>query len=112
MDKNNINAEVIVKSVISLLKKNGKEKLLPEIIELFKKELDLGDVVMVISPIELNRNQKEKAINFVANLVKEKHVVEFEINKSLIDGMQIRYKDKLWDLSLKKQVNSLMGDIS
>ncbi len=107
MDKSNKKADIIAKSFLAYLRNNKEEHLLESVLEKLSKNV-IDEKVSVISPKVLSQSEKEKVSNMVAKLVNNKKVnIDYIIDDSLIDGLRIEYKDKLWDLSLARQIDSL-----
>lgn len=107
MDKINKKADVITKSFLLYLKKNQEENLLEPIIERLLKNVK-DEKVHVVSPRDLTKSEKESVLKTVVKLVNNDKVkIDYSVDDSIIDGLKIEYKDKLWDLSLAKQINSL-----
>jgi len=109
MTSNEKKASVIVKGLVSYLKKCGDEGLLTDVSKVINKLVGEKDKVVVFSPTTLSLQQRRKAEKLVLNLVKrDKITVSFEVNKLILDGLQIKYRDNFWDLSLLGQINKLM----
>lgn len=107
MDKRKNKAEIIAGSILSLLKKNKEEYLLDEIIKKLSTA-SLNEKVRVYSPKVLAKEEAARVQELAGKLSSNKKIsVEFVVDRTLIDGLRIEYKDKLWDLSLSKQINSL-----
>lgn len=107
MDKSNNKANIIARSFLTYLKNNKEEYLLEKVVEILSKNVE-GEKVSVISPKVLSNEEKDRAVKLVAGLVGDKKVnINFTIDESIIDGLKIEYKDKLWDFSLAKQISSI-----
>lgn len=107
-----ISAEVVSRAIISMLRKNKAEYLLGDIIQLLKKENVMDSKVVVKTPDVLNDDQKHKAEKFVKGLIRQENfTIEYQIDPRIIDGIQVRFNDKLWDMSLEKQLNVFLEDL-
>ncbi len=113
MKEDNLSADIISKAIISILKKNHKEYLLPDIIQLLKKVKIINNKAVVKTPVSLNDRQKQKVEKMVLDLTRNQNIfIEYQVDPRLIDGIQIEYNDKLWDMSLRNNLNSLLEKIS
>lgn len=96
----------IALAFLAYLKKTKKGDLLALIVdELTVKVKKQSSVVIITTPSIFGASDRKKAIKFATKLVKGKKIdTEFEIDPSLLDGMKIRYKDKVWDMSLQSKI--------
>jgi F0F1-type ATP synthase delta subunit len=100
--------EAIAKGVISYLEKGGEVALLSGVITELKKKLAVEDVATVWTPVEISAYEKKQAIRLVGNLVKkEKFEIQFKFDSEMIDGIKVKYKDQVWDLSMAGKLKTL-----
>lgn len=108
MDKD-LKADKIAQGIISFLKKDKDEELIGLVIKKLQEKSFYGKKAVVISPTPLSELQKVKSKEIVKKLTKDSSVfVEFKIDPEIIDGMQIVYEDKLWDLSVSGQISEII----
>lgn len=100
----------IIKNLLDFLEKNHLYFLLPNIVKNIQKKIEneiKSRTVFISSPFEMNQitidNIKNK-IGFGSN----SHIkTEFKIEKNLLSGVVIRYGYRLFDLSLKRNLEHL-----
>jgi F-type H+-transporting ATPase subunit delta len=63
--------------------------------------------VKVKTAVELDSKQKEEMQKKIDNLINLKSNPEFEVDKDIIGGFQISYKDTILDASIKSQLDKL-----
>ncbi len=91
------------------------EYLLPKVIEqvkfldrrakgLFKARID--------SRHELDEGELNKIKTFLESRNKNKVFIEQNLDKNILGGLVVRYQDKLIDLSLNRQLNNLVNQLS
>ena len=101
MENKKNKANKIAKGLLKYLSVNNEEGLLPLVVGLLSKKVAKRIKVRVTTPVVLTIGQKRKAQDLSRALIKEKSVeVVYEVDPEIVDGMRIRYGDKLWDLSL------------
>ena len=99
--------KAIAEAVLDYLKKLKKEELLPDVINYLERK-DADDVAWVFSPRKLSATEKNMLKGSFKKLTGTIPLkVKFATDKTLIDGLKISYKDRLWDFSLLKQIESL-----
>lgn len=110
MKKSEKRADVIAKGIFSYLKKNNEVYLLENVLSNLSKWI-VKEKVKVTSPRALTKSEQEKVFFLTKKLIKDETLkVDFLEDGTLIDGLKIEYKDRMWDLSLRKQINSLFKD--
>lgn len=98
----------IADGVVTFLKKIKKENILEVIIETLQKNVSTQKAY-IYSPIELSSKEKKKVYGLVTKITGEPiSSCVFKKDESLIDGIKIYYKDKLWDFSLSTKVTKLL----
>lgn len=103
--------KAIIKGFLTFLKKSKQEYLLPLFVEKLKKIKDL-EKIEIFSPVCLNETQKNKASEMARKLTNDNDsVIEYQIDPTLIDGLKIRYQDRVWDISLSSQINQLLNQL-
>lgn len=94
-------SDLLVKGIISYLTKIKKLDLIPEIIEKLKKIVKVEDEsARVVSSYELNDVEKNNITEILNSKFGKIYTVNFFIDKSILGGVIIKYKDKMIDLSL------------
>jgi len=72
-----------------------------------------SDIAMVITPLKLTRKEEELATKLAQKLMKTETLkVEFSVDPEILDGMKLKYKDKLWDMSLSGQLDNMLQKIN
>jgi F0F1-type ATP synthase delta subunit len=113
MNSSKLSANDIVDGIYSYLKKNGSENLLPEIIKILGSYKEVKPEVSILTAVQLNEVNKKKAESLAKRLIKETNLIfNFQQDVSIIDGLKINYKDKVWDLTLKSQLTKLLNQIA
>lgn len=97
--------KAISSSVIEYLTKNKRLDLLQAVIDSLNNLL-IDDVV-VESARDLSQQEKLKVGKLIAEKVGLRNNIVYKTNQSLMDGLRIIYKDKLWDMSLVSQISKL-----
>lgn len=104
MQNNDKFAKEVACGVIDFLKKNKKSDLLGRVIELLQESLDSG-ITTVLTPRALTPQEKVKVKKFVNRVVgKDTKEIIFVKDETLLDGVRIETKDKVWDFSLSSQL--------
>jgi F0F1-type ATP synthase delta subunit len=97
----------IATGVVDFLKKIKKEETLGSVIEILQKEKQ-SKKALVYAPVDLKVADKKKISMMVARLTGEKiESFVFHKDESLIDGLKVFYKDRLWDFSVSSQIKKL-----
>lgn len=103
-------ATQIAHGVVAFLKKIKKEKILGVIAETLQKEVNTQKAY-IYSPVELSEREKKNIHGKVNKITGEQiHSCIFHKDESLIDGMKVYYKDKLWDFSVSSKINKLLNE--
>ncbi len=100
-------AKEIAKVIIDYLDKKGAANALPTVIEILQKR-GRENSVYVYTPRELKKNERLN-LEIMFKKLTDTDVVNFSFIKdeSLLDGVKIMYKDKIWDFSLAGQLRKL-----
>jgi F-type H+-transporting ATPase subunit delta len=94
-------SDLLVKGIISYLTKIKKLDLIPEIIEKLKEiSKEENESASVVSSYELNEDEKNNITEILNSKFGKVSIVNFTIDKSILGGVIIKYKDKMIDLSL------------
>jgi F0F1-type ATP synthase delta subunit len=97
----------IADGILEFLKKNNLESELPQLIE-YLEGSSAKDDAYVYAPRNLNASEKKDLQKLFVNLTGETpHKIVFYEDKTLIDGLKIMYKDKMWDFSVKGQIDKI-----
>ncbi len=108
MNKGKI-AKALANAVVSYSKKIGDSEVLETVGGLIEKAGKINEASVIV-PKKLDKTEKVKTMKLISRLTGEKvRGVNFYEDKSLLDGMRIFYKDKLWDFSLQTQIDSLIS---
>jgi F0F1-type ATP synthase delta subunit len=113
MTNSKITANDIVDGIYSYLKKTGSEELLPEVIKLLSGSVGTKPEVVITSSVALDSTRQNKAQKLAARLIKENNLqFKFVSDSTIIDGLKINYKDKVWDMTVKSQLTKLINQIT
>ena len=97
----------IADGILAFLRKNNLEEALPMVID-YLKSSSKENAAYVYSPRKLDGSEKANAEKLIKKLTGESQKqIHFYEDKKLIDGLKINYQDKLWDFSVKGQINEL-----
>lgn len=100
-------ASQIASGVSDFLKKIKKEEILSDVIDLLRKEKNSKKAI-IYSPIDLKDSEIKNISSFLTKLTGETiENLEIQKDESLIDGLKIFYKDKLWDFSVSGKIKKL-----
>lgn len=98
------------KNFILLLIDRKRIALLEEIINIYRqlKFEHLGIAIARIStPFELTEKQKEALIEKLSKLTGKKIKLQLEVNPDLIGGIKAQVGNKIWDFTIKTQIQRL-----
>ncbi len=106
--KNSKTIKEIAEGILVFLKNNNLEESLPDLIS-YLRDKDDQNIVNIYSAKDLSVKEKLNAQKFVKNLIGDtpKQIL-FSKDETLIDGLKISYKDKMWDFSIRGQVSKLI----
>jgi F0F1-type ATP synthase delta subunit len=103
-------AKEVAQGVVDFLEKRKKGNLLGTVVELLQENLD-SEKVVVLAPRLLKSQEKEKVKKFVGKVVGENlQDIVFVKDETLLDGIRIETKDKVWDFSLSSQLSRFKGN--
>lgn len=108
--KNTDNKEKVVSSFIIYLEKHSLLALIPNILEeLDNIHLKEQGIIKteVLSSEELNKEELDGINKLLKNRLNADINIQNKQDKSLLGGLIIKYKDKIIDLSFKKQLKNL-----
>lgn len=109
MKNNKKKSNVIAHKIYSYLVKTHQEGLAADVAKKLGEISGNLNKATVITPVVLSPAQKKRATELVARLTKLKEIeIEFKKEPKLVDGIKVIYGDKVWDLSLSGQVESLI----
>lgn len=98
-------AKEVALGVVDFLEKRDKSDLLGRVIELLQENVD-STKVRVLTPRTLKVQEKTKIKKFVGKVVGETtQEIVFAKDATLLDGIRIESKDKVWDFSLSSQLS-------
>lgn len=101
-------AEEIVLRVLSMLTEKDRLVLLPIIIKRLQKHLELyANQGEIISAVALDKDYITQIEHTLEKKLNEKIVLKNTVDKKILGGIIIRFKDLLIDQSLKRQLNDL-----
>lgn len=108
----NTDVDVIVESILSYLKKEKKEDLLPLITsrlsDYARGESSMGEIV---SAIPLSESQTHAIEELISKKFKAEVKFVNRVDKSIIGGIIVKFGDIVIDESLKSQLDRLKHDI-
>src|SRR3972149_8909864 len=99
MEGRDPDAKIIAGKIISYLQSKGKLNLISEIARYLLAETDIKKV-SVYYATDLSKTQKSKIISKFSKLT-ESDDFDFILDKRILDGIVVKFKDKKWDLSIK-----------
>ncbi|MCR4263183.1 MAG: ATP synthase F1 subunit delta [Candidatus Roizmanbacteria bacterium] len=100
--------ESIVVKIISSLDEQERILLLPRIIRKLQKHLEMyGNQGEIVSAIPLDKEYIEKIEHSLEEKLQEKIVLKNTIDKKIIGGFIIKFRDMIIDQSLKRQLNEI-----
>ncbi len=107
-EKNSKRVKEIARGFINYLDKSKEIGLLADVVSQLQKKALEADEVFVSTPGKISDRQKKKAIKLVAELIKkDKLKIKFLVEPKILDGLKIKHKDQVWDLTLAGQLESL-----
>lgn len=111
MKSKNKDTQLIVKGLISYLKKSGQLDQLAEISKIQQKKSwsMMTDVkTTIVSAIELTTSQKKNLEEIVTHKFDlDQPKITYKVNKSIIGGLVIKVGNKILDISLKHRLERL-----
>ena len=99
-----------LKAFMQTLAKNGRMELLPNIFSYF---LEYASKRQNNIPVKVTVNEepseevKERVLGFVSSNIGPSTPVKFEINKAMLGGVVLKYKDNEIDLSVDNKLDGL-----
>tara|TARA_B100000683_G_scaffold1400_1_gene1575 strand:- start:523 stop:873 length:351 start_codon:yes stop_codon:yes gene_type:complete len=99
-----------LKAFMQTLAKNGRMELLPSIFSYF---LEYASKRQNNIPVKVTVNEepseevKERVLGFVSSNIGPSTPVKFEINKAMLGGVVLKYKDNEIDLSVDNKLDGL-----
>lgn len=109
MKNNKKKSNAIARKIYSYLVKTHQESLAGEVAKKLGEISGNLNKATVITPVALSLVEQKKAVELVARLTKHKKIeIDFKEEPKLVDGIKVIYGDKVWDLSLSGQVESLI----
>ena len=96
----NKQAKNIARALLAYLRKSGNSELLKDVVD----ELTTGleeqkSVVVVTVPTKLSAKNEQLSKELVRKVIGTLHNITYRIDPKIIDGIQIAYKDTIWDYS-------------
>ena len=105
-----INANELTNTFLKVIEKNKRFSNLASIITQFIKinSHKRGDVLAgVTSADELNDEQKNNITNQLKNILGDKLLLSFDVDKNIIGGLIVKVGSKMIDTSLANKINKL-----
>ena len=99
-------AKIIASKIISYLQSKGKLDLITEVAKNLLSNAE-PKKVNVYYAVNLSEGQKKKIISKFSKLTNSDDF-SFISDKSLLDGIIVKYKDRTWDLSLKNNLEKII----
>ncbi|GAB6887315.1 ATP synthase F1 subunit delta [Desulfothermus okinawensis JCM 13304] len=109
-----IGASKVVKNFFMLL---AEKKRLPYILDIrnyYQKLLDLFEGIVrghLVTAIDLNDDKKESIRKSLEEKMAKKFVLDFQVDKGILGGVVLKVGDKVYDASLRAQLNILKEKI-
>ena len=107
--------EKVVSSFITYLEKHSLLTLIPNILEELENiHLEEKDIIKteILSSEELNKEELDNISRLLKNKLNKDINIKTKQDKNLLGGLVIKYKDKIIDLSLKKQLKNLSKQLN
>ncbi len=113
MDKDKKKIQSMANTIISFLRERGMGDLIEEIGgEMVRRGREESERVYVYTASKLSDSQVDKLRKFVVKKIGNgKKEYEFIVDKKIIDGLIVKYKDKKWDMSLLGQIRKIRESI-
>ena len=105
-----INANELTNTFLKVVEKNKRFSNLVSIITQFIKinSHKRGDVLAgITSADELNDEQKNNITNQLKNILGDKLLLSFDVDKNIIGGLIVKVGSKMIDISLANKINKL-----
>lgn len=114
MTKDVRDIEKITAGIIAYLKSKGKLYLLPEVSKKLENEYTIEtDFVSITTGFKVDLKMKKKLKILVDKLIgKTPLKTNYFVDAAIVDGVIVRYKDRVWDLSLKGEMQRLVETIT
>ena len=97
-----------------LLADKKRLPILPFVYEYYRKFLDEEEGIIrgkLITAIDIKKNKKAEILKKLEEKIDKKLVLEFEKDKSIIGGLVLKIGDKVFDASIRAQLNSIKENI-
>ena len=114
MQTKSLSAKKISEELILSLKRAGEEDLLPEIINNLKRKLKKDskeEKLFIYSAIPLSSEFLRRIASIFEKKYQKKFKAENIIDKEILGGLLIRYKDLVLDLSLKGDLDKIIRSL-
>lgn len=106
------NIDGIVQGILNYLQAEGKADLLPDIVEKFREKLDEEELRgKVISAVALTSEQLAKLEDILAKKINKKVKMKNIVDKSIIGGLIVRYKDIIIDQSIQGKLEEIKEEV-
>lgn len=98
-----------IKRLAEVLKKKKEPYLLPKITRMLSLHFSAKKNPLIISAHPMSPTMKEDAVKFLKKNAKgyASEAIDFAVDKTLIGGMKIIYKDFLFDGTMKQSLEKL-----
>jgi F-type H+-transporting ATPase subunit delta len=100
---------------VVLLIENNRLDIFNEVVNQYINTYNIQNNIAkptIISAIELDKNQKNRIIDKLANKLTKKIVPNFQINPDIIGGLVIEIDDKTVDFSLKTKFDNMKKQLT
>lgn len=100
--------EKVAFAFLDYLSEKGDIALLSDIVGILTKRVrENKNVALVTTPLILTSEQKKSAARLVTGLIGAGVSIDYRVEPTLIDGLTIRYHDRVWDYSLEHMLTQI-----
>lgn len=105
-------ADTLVLQVLSGLTEEERLVLLPQVIHKLQKHLELyGNQGEIVSAIPLEKEYVQHIEEMLEKKLKEKVLLKNTVDKKILGGIIIRFRDLVIDQSLKRQLENIQKKV-
>ncbi|MCC6722325.1 MAG: ATP synthase F1 subunit delta [Bacteroidia bacterium] len=105
------NTQSLTKQFLTIIVNARRESILPEVCNSFIDMYnDINGIApaLVVTALPLDESNIEKIKNYISKTINKSNVqLEIKIDRGIIGGLIIQYKDKLLDMSIKSELHKL-----
>lgn len=109
---NEENIDELVQGILDYLKSESKLHLLPDIVEKFEEKLEEDELRgEVVSAVPLSKEQVVKLEEILENKLHKKVKMKNIVDKEIIGGLIVRYKDIIIDQSIQGKLEEIKEEV-